>query len=293
LEYYFRRAIDTIMASPVISGVTLAAICVSILFSGTVLLVSSNAYRLVARTAVAGSEASIYLVQEVTDEQIAAVRAQLERDPAVVDIRFVSAEEAWQFLVDSLVDDASLLDGLDASVLPASLELKLRQGLTAQALGTRASVWSGLSGVADVQHTRLGEPGAPGAIDVVRWVAWALGALALLASVLMVTVTFQLAAHARREELDVLRVMGAVGRQFWGPVVLGGLLEGILGAFVGVLLLAGAFLGFESIISSRASLGDFRAAFLLPGQCLVLVGWGAMLGACGSAVGVWRVGHWR
>lgn len=293
MEYYFRRAIDTIMASPVISGVTLAAICVSILFSASVLLVSSNVYRLVARTAVAGSEASIYLVEDVTNEQVAAIRAVLEQDPAVVDIRFVSAEEAWQFLVDSLADDAELLTGLDASVLPASLELKLRPGLVTGALGTRATVWSELSGVADIQHTPLGEPGAAGAVDVVRWVAWGLGGLALCASLLMVAVTFQLAAHSRREELDVLRVMGAVGRQFWGPILLGGAIEGLLGSIVALGFLALAFTGLGSWIESRASLGDFTVAFLATGQSLVLVGWGALLGALGSVAGVWRVGQWR
>lgn len=285
------------MASPVVSGVTLAAVCVSVLFAGAVLLVASNAYRAVARTALAGVDVSIYLedgpdsaAQEVAYDALA---RSLEADPAVIDQRFVGSEDAWQFLVDNLDGDAALLEGLDASILPASLELKLHPSLDREAVDTRVSVWRGAAGVSDVQYTATDAAGAATAVEVVGWVAWGLGVLAMLASLLIVGVTFQLAAWARREELDVLRLMGAVGRTFWGPIALGGAIEGMIAAAIAVAVLFGAYLGVAGIVERSADTGAFAPSFLAAGQSLVLVVWGAVLGSLGAVAGVWRVAQQR
>jgi cell division transport system permease protein len=289
LEYYVRRALDTIMASPVVSGVTLSAVCVSVLFAGTVLLVASNAYRAVARTALGGIDVSIYFDQAATDADHEAASAAVAGDPAVVDRRFVSKEEAWQFLVDNLADDARLLDGLDASLLPASLELKLQASVDAEALATRTAVWRGLVGVSDVQHTPLPSAGTAGAVEAVGWVAWGLGVLALLVSLLIVGVAFRLAAWSRREELEVLRLMGAAGPTFWGPIVLGGAIEGLVAATLAVGVLLAGYMAVGGMVDRTADTGSFVPAFLAVGQALVLVGWGAVLGSVGAVVGVWRV----
>ena len=71
----------------------------------------------------------------------------------------------------------------------------------------------------DVQYNRQWIDRLRSAMDVVRWVAWALGALALIVSAIIVAATFQLAAFSRREEMEVLRLVGAVGVVYWGPVL--------------------------------------------------------------------------
>jgi cell division transport system permease protein len=293
LDYYFRRALDTIMASPVISGVTLAAVCVSVLFAGAVLLVASNAYRAVARTALSGVDVSIYFHPDATDTAHQALADTLAGDPVVIDQRFVGPEEAWQFLVDNLDNDVSLLEGLDASILPASLELKLHPSLDSGDLQTRLAVWRGLGGVSDIQHTPPASAGATTAVEIVGWVAWGLGVIALLSSILIVGVTFQLAAWSRREELEVLRLMGAAGPTFWGPIALGGAIEGMIAAALAVGILFSAYLGIGTLVERAADTGAFVPSFLAAGQSFVLVAWGALLGSLGAVVGVWRVSEQR
>ena len=67
LAYYLRRAVDSILATPVIAGVTITSIAVSVLLAGAVLLVGSNAYRLIASWGAAGVDVSIYLNPGVDD----------------------------------------------------------------------------------------------------------------------------------------------------------------------------------------------------------------------------------
>src|SRR6185369_11268500 len=101
LEYYFRRALDGIKASPVASGVALSSIAASVLFAGAVLLVTSNAYRAVARWAASSIDVSVYFRPDAGEKDVVATRTRIESDSEVVDIRYVSQEEAWQFLVQS------------------------------------------------------------------------------------------------------------------------------------------------------------------------------------------------
>jgi cell division transport system permease protein len=293
LSYYLRRAVDSILATPVIAGVTITSICVSVLLAGAVLLVGSNAFRLIQSWGATGVDVSIYLSPEITEDRVVELKKLLNDDPAVIDVRYVSTDEAWQFLADNLGDSAELLDGLDASMLPASLEVALGRAIDKQSLDERLEVWGGLSEVDDVQYNRQWIDRVRNAMGVVRWVAWALGALALIVSAIIVGATFQLAAFSRREEMEVMRLVGAVGIVYWGPVLLAGLLEGVVGSFAGIGLLALIYQVTATPIATELPVLQGTIDFLTTGQCLTLVFWGACLGVAGSWLGMQRFGAWR
>lgn len=293
MEYYFRRALDNIKASPAASGVAVASIAASVLFAGAVLLVSSNAYRMVARWAATGIDVSVFFATDAPEADIVAAKAQVASDAAVIDSRYVSSEDAWQFLSDTLDRSADLLAGMDPSMLPASLEVKLERSLPPEEVQARLAQWRALGGVSDVQSGGNVADVGSNALDVVRWVAWALGALTLIVSVIIVASTFQLAAYTRREEMNLLRLVGAVGPVYWGPVVLAGFLEGIAAALIALGLLLAVFAGVAMPIRHELPIVTDVLAFLGPRQCLTLALWGAALGGAGSALGMWRVSQWR
>jgi cell division transport system permease protein len=293
VDYYFRRALDGIKASPAASGVALASIAASVLFAGAVLLVTSNAYRAVARWAASGIDVSVYFRPDAGEADVVATKTRLQNASGVVDLVYVSQEDAWQYLAQSLDRSADLLAGLTPEVLPASLEIRLGRELTDAEVDALVKAWKALPGVSDIQSSRATVVTGTTAADIVRWVAWALGVLTLAASLMIVLTTFQLAAHTRRDEMNVLRLVGAVGRGYWGPVVLAGVLEGVVaaGLALGVLFLAFEAVAFP-IRSSLPVLAE-RVAFLGLSQCATLVLWGALLGGAGSAVGMRRVSEWR
>lgn len=293
VSYYLRRAIDSILATPVIAGVTITSICVSVLLAGAVLLVGSNAFRVIQSWGAAGVDVSIYLAADVSEDRLVELKRALSEDAAVVDVRYVSQDEAWQFLADNLGDSADVLDGLDASILPASLEVALGRSIDKESLEQRLEAWAALPEVDDVQYNRQWIDRVRNAMGVVRWVAWALGALALIVSAIIVGATFQLAAFSRREEMEVMRLVGAVGVVYWGPVLLAGLLEGAIGSFAALGLLALVYRFTATPISTELPMLQGTIEFLTTGQCLTLVLWGAGLGVAGSWLGVQRFGAWR
>jgi cell division transport system permease protein len=215
-SFFIRRAVDSILATPVISSVTITSIAVSVLLAGTVLLVGSNVYRVVAGAAASGVDVSVYLANGVSEARVVELKKSFAATEGVGRVQYVSKDEAWQFLAANLVGSAELLDGLDAEVLPASFELALEQGISGPGLDSLLESWSAMPEIEDVQYNRQLGQRLRGTMGLVRWVAWALGALALVASTIIVGATFQLAVFTRREEMEVLIAAGRPARRAAG-----------------------------------------------------------------------------
>ena len=73
-------------------------------------------------------------------------------------MKYGSQDEAWQFLADTLGDSAELLDGLDASILPASREVARGRALDKDSLDERREAWRALSEVDDVPSNQFNGP---------------------------------------------------------------------------------------------------------------------------------------
>jgi cell division transport system permease protein len=175
VDYYFRRAFEGIKASPAASGVALASLTASVLFAGAVLLVTSNAYRGVARWAASGIDVSVYFRPDAGEADVVATKTRIQDATGVVDLHYISQEDAWQFLAQSMDKSAELLAGLAPQVLPASIEIRLDRSLSDAYVDALVVGWKALPGVSDIQSSRATVVTGATAADIVRWVGWALG----------------------------------------------------------------------------------------------------------------------
>jgi len=119
----------------------------------------------------------------------------------------------------------------------------------------------------------------------------AVGAVLALAAILTVTTATTLVMHLRREETDIMRLVGATEIAIRMPALFQGLLQGLAGA---VLALGGLEIAFfvlaprlEPLLS--VTLGLTRAVFLAGPEMVVLLGSGAALGALGGVLAKGRV----
>jgi cell division transport system permease protein len=113
----------------------------------------------------------------------------------------------------------------------------------------------------------------------------------LLATVVIVSATLQLAIYARREEIEIQKLVGATDRFVKAPFLIEGFLQGLLGAVVAVV----ALLTFERLVGpGLVSLFAFLVGpggmvpLLEPGLALELLAAGCGLGLGGSFIAVGR-----
>lgn len=278
-------ALRGLAASPITSAVATATIAVCLLLAGAFTLLLTNMERVLARF---GEElhVSAYLADGLTVAEQERLAERVEAVPGVESVTLVTKEVALERFRASPFGRASLLDGLDDNPLPASLEIVLvpaernRGGVEALVAALR-----GDPGIAELGYGHEWVEGYARAVALVRGLALGIGAVLALATLLIVANTIRLSIYARRDEIEILQLVGA-GRSFVAtPFLLEGLLEGALGGLVALAALAVGFRALRALLGGGLELllGYAEPAFFGAGGALLLVAAGAGLGLVGSA----------
>jgi cell division transport system permease protein len=244
--------------------------------------------------AVAQWRERLRVVAYLKDES-ADVRALVSKVAAMegVDrVRYVSKSEAMATLKRSLGEKAAVIDDLPRNPLPASLEIAPDAG-AATPDGTRA-LSARLSALPEVEEV---QGGAEWVESLAQWrrlfqsVGLGVGAVLALAAILTVTTATTLVLHVRRDEMEIMRLVGATALAVRTPVLLQGLIQGLAGALLALVGLEIAY----AVLAPRlepllaVTLGLARAVFLSPPQILALLAGGAMLGGLGGLLAKPRV----
>jgi cell division transport system permease protein len=289
---FVRTAIRGIASSPVTSGISVVTIGVTLVLVGAFALLLRNMEELLDQF---GDDLRVtaYLESEVSGEVLRGLEQRVREIPGVEDVEAVSQDEALERFRASVGSGSALLDGLDVNPLPASLEISLREDRrSAEGMEAVASAIEGLAGVESLSSGRDWVEGYLRAVALVKGVGIGLGIILALATLLIVSNTIRLGVFARRDELEILSLVGASRPFVQMPFLLEGLLQGAAGGAVALALLYALFrlvlpgfeFGLELLVGSAPR-------FFSSGEALVVVAGGAGLGLFGSAAAL--SGGWR
>jgi cell division transport system permease protein len=284
IRYFLRTALLGLRASPLTTAVAVATIAVTLLLVGAFALLVSNMERLLSRF---GEDilVSAYLDVGLPAEEQRALVERVQSAPGVESVRLVSEEEAMQRFREGSAGQAFLLEGLDENPLPASLEITLvPESRSSQGIAILVASLDGLRGIDELGYGTEWVEGYARAMALIRGIGIAIGVVLALATLLIVSNTIRLAVYARRDEIEILRLVGA-GRSFVSiPFLVEGFIQGSLGGIVAVALLYGFFRillpGLEGGLEFL--LGFARPVFVGAEGMLALILAGALLGTLGS-----------
>lgn len=293
LLYFARTALRGLRASPVTSSIAAATIGVTLVLVGAFGLLLWNMEQLLQRF---GDDLHVtaYLEEGLSSRERRALVERVLTVEGVEGVREVSKEQALERFREGVGRGAALLEGLGENPLPASLEVALVPARRSPA-GLRMVVESleGLAGVVDLASGQDWVEGYQRAVALVRGIGLGLGFTLALATLLIVGNTIRLAVLARRDELEILSLVGASRWFVSAPFLLEGMLQGAVGGALALALLFGLFHlvlpGFE--FGLELVLGGMAPRFFSPGDAALLVGGGAGLGLLGSAAAL--LGGWR
>jgi cell division transport system permease protein len=265
-------------------------IALALFVLGGFLLVTTNLERLGAEWSNA-AELSVYLKDDVTEADRQAVEAELAPGDLVTAHEYVSKPDALARFKQTFGDLGTTIDALGENPLPASYEVRLRSGPAASAGAERlgAKVRQ-MAGVADVRYDRQWLDRLLAAIVVIRDVGWALGSLLTIAAALTVANVVRLALHARRDEMEIMQLVGAPQAYLRGPFVMEGVLQGGIGALVALVTLWAVFgaLRAQYLVPLAAAINLSSVGFLPLGLAVSLVAGGMAVGCAGGLVAAWR-----
>ena len=186
-------------------------------------------------------ELALFIDDNAKVSDILALKGRLEADPAVARVDYITKDQALQRLRDIAANrpDFAFAD-LSTNPLPASLEIKMADAREAKRLAqdVRAEVGKGV--VYDVVDN-------PQVVDQLLTITRVLsvGGVAVLAMMLVVSLfvivnTIRIAVHARRDEIEIMQLVGASDWFVRWPFILEGMIVGTLGAVVALAILFAA-----------------------------------------------------
>jgi cell division transport system permease protein len=226
-------------------------------------------------------EVSIFLREDVTDAQSAAISQAIDRSPLVKSKTFESREQAFEKFKVLWRDSPEFIKSVGPESLPASYRVKLKDP---EQYKTFASQVEGLPGIQEIVDQRQLLDKVFNIFNSIQVMALVVAAFMALAALLLVGNTIQVAAYSKRREVAVMKLVGASNWFIQAPFVLEAVVAGIIGAIV----------GFVALFVSKVVLLDGRLQALtnvltpIPnGNVWLMLPLLALVGAGVSAITAW------
>ena len=244
----FLEAVRAFKRSPLLMGLSSLMVGLALFVVGLFSLAAHNLQ--IALTAVEERvEVVAYLRDDIRQVDLDAVTETLATIPGVEAVELVTKEEALERAISDLPEIAEVSSDLEVNPFPASLEVRfLPEGRSTENVETVVAAAEGFAFVEDVRYgqewverlfflRRVG-----GVTSLVLGLAF--GAVATL----IIGTAIRIAVFARREEIFVMRLVGAKDGLIWRPFLLEGALTGLLGGILAVVLTWGTYLAIHQFL---------------------------------------------
>jgi len=282
--YFLKRALRNMLQSPVLSLASIGTVAVALALLAFFTIAVLNVQQL---TASWGENLAIVVyLDEVPDEKIVNGWVKdIDSYPEVAEVTFISRDAAFERFRKRLGDDADLVEGLGADVLPASLEITLADDWRSEsALATVVDRLRKDHRFDDLQYGQGWLEKLEAFLLLLRVSGSALGGFLVFAALVIVANTIKLTLYARQDELEAMAMVGGTSLFIKLPYLVEGALQGLLG---GLAALALSFLVFQVILQKTLGsllliTGIDTIHFLPPVWQGMLVLGGSLIGLLGS-----------
>jgi cell division transport system permease protein len=277
--YAFEEAWVSLRRSGRSALVSIGTIAIAFITLGGFLLLSVNVQDVLDQW-LRAAEMSIYLSDEATDEDREAIETLLRAQPTVAGVEYVPKERALERFRADFPELQEVTGGLGENPFPSAIEVRLQTAGGGEAAADELSKEvAGRPGVADIRYDRRWLARLVGIVTAARGAAALAAAILMLGAAFTVAAVVRLSLYARRDELEIMQLVGAPFSYIRGPAIVEGFLLGGIGAAT-ALLVVGA------LYSSVAQwLGNDLAGLVGVGQIRFL-GWTEMAMVLLGGVGV-------
>lgn len=269
---------------------SITIICLTFLTVGVFLALANNLEH-VAEQISNNMAAVFFLDKDISEEQLKAVEEELEQSPLVLETTFVSAEQAVDKFREKFPELQAIIENIKINPFPPSIETTFKEkSITFREASGLITRIKNMPGIEDVQFNQEWVDRVNAFSRLAKAVGFFLGGILVLASFFIISNVIKLNVFARKDEIAILRLVGATNTFIRVPFLLEGITLGIIGGLVSLFLL---FLLINSIpiyLGSRLGvlneLINFR--YLSFSQSITIIAEGGIIGFLGSLTSLTR-----
>ena len=285
--YVSRETATNLSRNGLMSVAAIVTIAVGLLFFGAAIMWQQGVDRQTARWR-GGIELSVFMQPSAADQQIDAVRKELESAPEVKRATFVDKAAAYSEMKELFASQPEVVDAVGEQDAPPSFRVVPNKAEQVEDVGARFKDKPGVLSVVYAKET----------VDVLikstakkRNLSLGVAFLAGASALLVILNTVRMAIFSRRREVAIMKLVGATNWFIRVPFMLEGMVQGVVGAAAAFLLI---FVARDQIMSfvNDAAINQFTSLYATTGETvktgILLLLVGAGMGAVSSAVAVRR-----
>jgi len=275
------RALRDINDNRFLNGVAVLTVALSVLIAGAFLLIWTNLnhWMTVSESSI---RIMVYLKEGATEAQSQDTTYRIQGLDGVQKVQFISKSQALATFKAHLKHQPSLIDGLGENPLPDSLEVELKNG--AVRLNQIESIADQITRMPAVESVEYGQQWMErfsNLLNLFRFAGMILGGIFFIASGLIVANTARLVLYSRRDEVEVMRLVGATDLFIKAPFYIEGLIQGASGGGVGLFTVYAAYLFMSSKLTSDLASGFWQIRFLSIESIGIIIGCSVGIGLIG------------
>lgn len=252
LRYFCSDAWDEWRHSKGVNLLALSTLVAALFVAGLVMLILSNIEHHVEELRD-DVRVAVYLQDDLTDGDREALIAELGTFSGVERVEFVDREEALARYREWAAELAELVNELETNPLPASLEVYLAPGGESRSTATAiAAALNGRAGIEEVSFNQEWLARLESLLGLARVGGTGLAVLIFIAVVVVVASVLRLAVYSRRDEIEIMRLVGATPGFIRGPFLVAGAAQGLVASVLALVLVEALRIGTLTYAGSGA-----------------------------------------
>ena len=262
MRVFIKKAIGDILDNRFLNTVTILTIAFSILIVSAFSLFVMNTNTLL-ESWKKGIRVMVYLKPSTAPAEFMSIEARIKSMAGIEDVVFIPRAEALKQLKIQMQRQSSLLDRLERNPLPDAFEIRMiADSRNLENIEKLARKLERLVAVEEVEYGQKWLGRFSQMIKLFSLAGYVLGGMLLMAAIFFVANTVRLVIYSRRDEIEVMRLVGAEPGFIKAPFYIQGLIQGFLGGVLGLAGLFAAYLAVSFQVHQGFGTGAFEIRFL-------------------------------
>lgn len=227
--YTIKQGIINIFRNKWYSLASMATISACLLMFGIFYAIVAN-FQNIVKSAEEGVAVTVFFDEDISDERIAEIGTMIEKRAEVSKVNFVSADEAWNSFKDEYLGEYA--DGFgDDNPLEGSANYEVYLNDVSMQ-GSLVTYLESIEGVRDVRKSEVMANTLTNVNMLVAYVSVGIIVILLAVSIFLISNTVTIGISVRKEEINIMKYIGATDYFVRAPFVVEGMLIGLVGAAI-------------------------------------------------------------
>jgi cell division transport system permease protein len=286
--YYSKHAFTNIFGNRLVHAISVGTITSSLILFGAFILLFYNLNKWMVEWGESLSM-SVYLEDGIGEKTKDRIESLLKNLPSAELKEYISKDRAMEDLIDGLGTHSGLLEGLKENPLPASFEIMFKD-VNIRQLDPRKmkEEIEKIEGVQEVQYSEEWLDRLEGLIYMMKVAGFVVSGFLCLAVLFITTNTIKLTIYSRRDEVEILKLVGATDWFVKMPFLIEGAIQGLMGGVIALFVLFLLFIIFSLDKVHIIGLPVLEIVFLPMTHLVLILVLGLILGLVGSFIAVGR-----